>query len=953
MALFHSLRSRLLLLLLSAVFVVTLIITWISVKQGQTMIEANRAELLHQLASGMAFQLNKDMQSRGNEIQMLTALSDIQNPQVSMTQKRAIFEKMRKAYPYYAWIGMTDDQGNILAGTDNLLVGKSVAKRSWFLEGSKGLHLGSVHDAFLLAKIMPKPKWDDLPLRLVDVSAPIKDENGKLLGVICGHLGWDWAFEMRHKLLSSSNLQHVNLMVAKADGSLLMGTEKLPSGAFNLSGLAAFDQALLSEHQGFAIENWPDNHTYMTSVVYEQSPENAMLQWVVVAQEKMQDVTAVVNDLKVKIILLLLVMMLVLWAVVWRVVSGSTRHLEKLTAAADGIQKGDMDIRIPTVKQQDEVGILANSLSTLVHTLQDEIREKTQVAQALQLMARVHDDSPQGIMITDANQHILSINQAFIDVTGYTEADVLGKTPIILRSGRQDKVFYEKLWHTLNREGRWQGEIWNRSKSGEVFPEWLLISTLKNEQNEVTHYIAIFSDITDKKQAEQQLVFLANHDVLTQLPNRRLLQDTINRFIQFHPKDEVSQITPQVGVIFLDLDFFKSINDSLGHLVGDQLLKVIADTLNAQFKSPNLVARFGGDEFVIFMAGILDDQQLIYAAESVVSCFEKPFKVGDYSLQIGLTMGMSVYPRDGSTAESLISAADTAMYDIKRNHRRSYQFYSLMMREAAYEKLSMENDLKLALANHEFYLVYQPQVSMQGYQLSGLEALIRWQHPSRGLVSPKHFIPVLEEMGLIEEVGLWVVREALKQYQIWLAAYPIQHVSISINLSAVQLRNPKLTDMLQKEVKASNVLCKQVIFEVTESVMVDEDVRIRKELNTLQENGCHFALDDYGTGYSNLAYIDQFNLSELKIDQAFIQKMQNHATDRLIIHHTIEMAKALGMKVVAEGVEMASQMALLSAYPEIFIQGYYFDRPLSAEQMTQRLETRADLVWEPALKTLN
>lgn len=927
-------RGKLTVYLMFSVLLVTTVIAGISSIRISHMVTENRSVMLSELANHMAHQLNKDMQSRGNEVQMLTQLSDIKSPFTTNEEKLAIFEQLRKAYPYYAWIGMTDASGNILVGTDGLLVGKNVSKRSWFVEGSKGVHMGSVHDAFLLANIMPKPKWDDLPLRLVDVSAPILDENGQLLGVICGHLGWDWAFEMREELLRPDTLKNVDILVTKSDGSLLMGTAELPSASINLSSLNSFKNAL-SQQRAIAEERWVNGVEYLSAARYLSTPENQMLQWGVVARESVRSVTTPANSIFMNSIVVLLLMMLVLWGLVWKVVSHSTRALEALTQATDGIRHGEKNVDISSCATNDEVGMLSNSISLLVDDLQQEVRAKTALTNELLLMARIYEESPQGVMITDSQKNILSVNNAFTTVTGYGQDEVLGKSPSILNSRRQSSEFYQEMWGCILNEGRWQGEIWNRNKSGLIYPEWLVVSTLKNKHNEITHYIGIFSDISEKKESEKQLEFLANHDVLTQLPNRRLLQDYINQTLE--------ENETQAGLIFLDLDFFKAINDSLGHIVGDELLRQVADALNKQFKSPNLIARFGGDEFVIFMPQVHTKNELERIVQEVAELFQTPYVVGDYTLQIGATMGVSVYPHDGNDAQSLIQAADTAMYDVKKNHLSSYQFYNDSMRQAAIKTLHFENDLKEALTNQELFLVFQPQIDLQTQNLVGLETLLRWKHPQRGMVSPVEFIPVLEKMGLIEEIGLWVAKEALNQFAKWSDHALLENVSISINLSAIQLRSPKFIDDLEGIIQSSQVDSQNIVFEVTESMMVEDNFRNNKVFESIQNMGCRLSLDDYGTGYSNLYYLDRLNLSELKIDRQFISNIDINESDRLIVHHTIQMAQSLGLQVVIEGIETQEQLARLADYSNLIIQGYYFDKPLSQTELNQRLEAHKRL----------
>lgn len=931
-----SLRARLTLFLSLAMLICTLIISaYFGVKSVEKM-QQTRLDLLSQLAQSMGYQLDKDMNNRGHEIQLLTSLASIQSPQVPLAQKQAVFEQLRQSYPYYSWIGMADAQGNILAGTDGLLVGKNVQKRSWFIEGSKGIHLGSVHDAFLLAKIMPKPKWDDLPLRLVDVSAPILDESGQLLGVICGHLGWDWAFEMRAKLLGSPMLKGVDLLVARADGHLLMGTPALPSSSIQLDGLQAFKQ-VLNSHSAQSVEPWHDQVAYLTSVEFMDSQSNAMLNWVVVARETQQQLfTEFVGYAKHSLWVLGLGM-LVFGMLIWQIVARATRKLEALTDAANVIsaeannrtalmtRPGDNSsgkiVTLPLYHSKDEVGILSQSLHQMVNELK--------------LLGRVFTDSSLGVMIADKHRRILKVNQAFIQITGYEIEDVLGKTPSLLKSGRHHRAFYSEMYQTLRNTGRWQGEIWNKNKQGLVYPEWLNISLVKNAEGAVSHYIGIFSDVSERKETEKQLQFLANHDVLTGLGNRALLNHEIEQALQVLGQ-RPSRESVQSGLIFLDLNFFKSINDSLGHMVGDKLLVEIAKRLRVIFPAPNVVARFGGDEFVVFVRTLTSEAELRQAADAINELFSHTFAIDDYSFNVGASIGLSVYPRDGQSARELIQAADTAMYDVKKKRLATYQFYNDRMRETALQKLSLQQALKQAWFNREFYLVYQPQIEMQTGEITGAEALIRWQTETAKEVSPALFVPVLEEMGIIDHVGLWVIEQAFIQLGAWQKMPLAKAFSLSINLSSIQLKKLDLVEQVKTLAVQYGVQPKRVIFEVTETVMLDEDHRVTETFNMLRAEGYKFAMDDYGTGYSNLNYIDKMDFYELKIDQSFIRKMLFNETDRLIVQHTIKMAQALDMIVVAEGVETAAELAALTGYQPLSIQGYHFDRPLKAEALTQK-----------------
>jgi len=944
MTFYKSMRGKLTIFLSLAVFLSTLILAGYFAQVSVQKMQQTRLDLLSQLAKSMAYQLDKDMNNRAHEMQLLSAIQAIRSQQTPLSEKRALFEQLRASYPYYAWIGMTDAQGNILVGTDNLLVGKNVRKRSWFMEGSQGVHLGSVHDAFLLAKIMPKPQWDDLPLRLVDVSVPVHNDQGELIGVICGHLGWDWAYEMRSKLLNSPLLEDVELLVTKQDGSLLMGTPQITSTSVTLNHLKALQDAIRSD-QGQAIETWPDQTRYLTAAEKISSPSNNMLQWVVLARETRHHIQAGLVMFAQHSLIVLVTVMLLLALLIWRLVSNATLKLEALTQSANDISVQStsqphltasstsltVEQNLPLYDSEDEVGILSHALHQMVTDLK--------------LLSTVFTDSQLGVMITDHHRNILQVNQAFSRITGYTLQDVQGKKPSILKSGQHNRAFYEKLSQSLKQYGRWQGEIWNRNKDGKVYPEWLNISVIYNQNDRPSHYIGIFSDISHRKEAEQKLIFLANHDVLTGLANRALLNRTIDNRLEALQQAASDSLA---GVLFLDLNFFKSINDSLGHVIGDKLLAVIAKRLDQAFLATGLVARFGGDEFVIFMPALSNESELRQAAEQVQKIFAVPFEIDNYTLQVGASIGLSLYPRDGNTANSLIQAADTAMYDLKNQRKGAFQFFSETMRQDAVIKLQLQQSLKTALENHEFSLVYQPQIDLTDQRLSGLEVLLRWHPTNQSPVSPAIFIAILEEMGLIETVGLWVVEQAFQQFSKWLDAGLLTTQTLSINLSAIQLRNPKLPQQLVDLASLYHINPPQILFEVTESVMIHQDYRVLETFETIRNSGFHFAMDDYGTGYSNLSYIDQMQFSELKIDQGFIRKLLNNPTDQLIVKHTIEMAQALDMKVVAEGVEALAELDVLSLFSKLIIQGYYFDRPLTAANLSRKLTQIQAQKWPPA-----
>ncbi len=499
-----SLKLRLAISIGALALVSSLLMSQFASSLSREQIEHDQSALLQNIVVRMNSQLAQDMSTRANEILFLTGIDRIRDPKVSAELKRDAFEQARHAYPFYAWIGVTDVEGNIIAGTDGLLVGKSVAKRDWFLKGREGLHFGDAHDAFLLAKLMPKPKWDDLPLRLVDISAPVYDKDGKFMGVLCGHLSLDWAFEARERMLDQLSRDYLDLVVLNREGKVLMGTPALPSLKVDLASLKSY-QGLTNNLRQVAVETWPDGKSYLTASAREVPYRNySGMGWVVVARKSEAVAFAPANELSRLILAGGLVTAMLFGLVLWVMLSRNLRPLEKLSMVAQRIREEDLSAPIPQPDGNDEVAVFSRSLTGLVHSLQDRNNE-------LRLASRVFEESGQGILITDANNHILRVNRSFTHITGYAPEEVIGKTPALLRSGNQDAAFYLAMWNSLKHNGAWQGEIWNRDKSGHVYPEWLTINTLRDDGGSITHYIGIFDDITERTRLGEELEKHRNH----------------------------------------------------------------------------------------------------------------------------------------------------------------------------------------------------------------------------------------------------------------------------------------------------------------------------------------------------------------------------------------------------------------------------------------------------------
>ncbi|MDD3519372.1 MAG: EAL domain-containing protein, partial [Chromatiales bacterium] len=568
----------------------------------------------------------------------------------------------------------------------------------------------------------------------------------------------------------------------------------------------------------------------------------------------------------------------------------------------------------------------------------------------LRLYATVFTNATEGMMITDAASRIVAVNPAFTTVTGYTQEEVVGQMPSILRSGRQGDDFYREMWQTLQREGQWQGEIWNRRRNGEVYPEWLSITTVFDQSGSPTHYIGVFSDISDRKEAEARIHHLAYHDALTNLPNRVLLHDRLGQAIL-----QSRRSGRRSAVLFLDLDRFKNINDSLGHEVGDMLLVTVARRCLDAVRETDTVTRQGGDEFVIVLPDIEHTQDAALVARKILAALESPIKAGAHELTVTGSVGIALHPEDGQTVSMLLRNADAAMYQAKANGRNGFQFYSADMNTASLGGLLLENQLRSAIERDELLLYYQPKFDARSSRIVGVEALLRWRHPELGLTGPERFIPVAEESGLILPIGEWVLRAAARQLRAWLdQGHP--PVVMAVNISAHQFRQqdlPGLTRALLAEYRLPPQLLE---FELTETLLMHDVGQAVDTLADLRKLGVQLSIDDFGTGYSSLAYLEQFDVHTLKIDRRFISDIRaddgrigarSDAGGKIAVA-VIALGHSLGQQVVAEGVETAYQRDFLLQHDCDQLQGFLFAPPLPASEIAPHLTALADDVTAQA-----
>jgi diguanylate cyclase (GGDEF)-like protein/PAS domain S-box-containing protein len=547
---------------------------------------------------------------------------------------------------------------------------------------------------------------------------------------------------------------------------------------------------------------------------------------------------------------------------------------------------------------------------------------------AQRLAASVFSASAEGICITDAARRIVSVNPALQAITGYAADEIIGQTPRVFSSGRHDADFYREMWARINERGVWRGEIWNRRKSGEIYPEWLTVTAVKDAAGAVINYIGSFFDISDRKRAEEDIRFLAHHDPLTKLPNRTLLDDRIRQAIAKSRRNR-----DHTAVLFLDLDRFKLVNDTLGHDVGDRLLERVAERLRSVLRETETVARLGGDEFIIVVPELADIDRVGLIAQKVIDVVSQPQEVDGRQLHVTPSIGISVYPDDGDDAQTLLRSADTAMYHAKECGRNNYQFFTAAMNKAVHERVAIEEDLRGALGRGELLLHYQPQVDSRSGEIHGMEALVRWQHPERGLVAPDRFIPIAEETGLIVGIGEWVLREACRQAKRW---HDAGHTSlrIGVNLSARQFQQSDLQQQIARALSDSGLDPAALELELTESMLMADPQAATELLQRLAELGIQLAIDDFGTGYSSLAYLKRFPVARLKIDRSFVRDISTDPNDAAIVRAVVAMADSLRMAVIAEGVETAEQLRFLERHGCYEVQGYFFSRPAAAESFS-------------------
>ena len=559
----------------------------------------------------------------------------------------------------------------------------------------------------------------------------------------------------------------------------------------------------------------------------------------------------------------------------------------------------------------------------IIHSCIDITAQKQKELQ-LEQSAIFFENSNEGIIITDSKAKIVSTNRAFSKITGYRQNEVIGKTPSILNSGIHDKHFYENMWESLKNHSTWQGEIWNKRKNGEIYPAWLSIAKALNPKYNEEFYIAIFTDISSLKEADKKIHFYANHDVLTKLANRVQFESHLKSTIESCKRRE-----SKMALFFIDLDKFKDINDTYGHTIGDEMLKIVAKRLEQSIRKEDFIARLGGDEFVLIIKDVKNSEDMITLACKLNENIKEPITLDDKVFFMTLSIGISIFPDHGKDSEDLIKHSDAAMYEVKENGRNSYQLYNQNMTDKISLKVTIQNELKIAISKDEFEMYYQSVVDIKSNQIIGAEALVRWNHKNRGILTPIHFINYIDEGGMSVEFGELVFKKVLHDIQIINSKLQNQDFKIAINIAPEYFFKYTFVDDVISYCKDFSINSKQIELELLETNIMKNSEISQKKIEKLHENGFDISIDDFGTGYSSLSYLKNFKVNKLKIDQSFIRDFLEDNSDKAIVQAIINLANIFNLKVQAEGVETKEHEKLLETLNCNLAQGYFYNKPMS------------------------
>lgn len=608
--------------------------------------------------------------------------------------------------------------------------------------------------------------------------------------------------------------------------------------------------------------------------------------------------------------------------------SNMTRPLERLSAGMSRARGGESQVRVEPDGPRD-IADMALAFNSMMSALDER--------EAALRIAAIAFETDEGMLVTDENAVIIRVNKAFTRLTGYSAGEALGEKPSMLKSDRQNDEFFRNMWKSLHEKKSWQGEIWNRRKNGEIYPVWLNITAVLDERGRVTNYVGTFVDFTERKKAESEIHHLAFYDTLSQLPNRRLLLDRLKQAVATSLRHHTSG-----ALLFIDLDNFKTLNDTKGHNIGDLLLVEVAKRLRTCVREDDTLARFGGDEFVVLLEGLSEDKPLAAVqarnvGEKILDALSQSYFLDGDEFHSSSSMGITLFAEYKGEFDELFKQADTAMYEAKKSGKNTLRFFDPIMQEELQARAMLESGMRDALRNHEFRLYFQAQVEHAG-RIIGAEALLRWIHPEKGMISPLSFIPLAEETGLILPIGKWVMENACLQLKLWENKDNLRDLTLSVNVSARQFRHADFVREVVDVIERIEIDPRRLKIELTESIVLHDIADSIAKMLELKKVGVTFSMDDFGTGYSSLSYLSRLPLNQLKIDQSFVRNIGTKATDSTIVQTIIGMAGNLGIEVVAEGVETEEQRNFLEENGCLIYQGFFFGMPAPAEEFESLLE---------------
>jgi diguanylate cyclase (GGDEF)-like protein/PAS domain S-box-containing protein len=725
----------------------------------------------------------------------------------------------------------------------------------------------------------------------------------------------------------------VKVKVYNMDGMTVFSTEtkqigesKRSSGGFLAAAQGQLASELTHRNTFSAFDNELESRDLLSSYIPFMPERSNRIEGVIELYTDITPFLAQVKHTQWLVILTVVGVLCLLYSLLYMVVRRAKLIISdqeaKLTSSLARIEEDNqlLDQRVHERTQE---------LQDVNRSLQAEIAERVRAEEGLRLSAKVFENTVEGVIITDRDTRILAVNRAFTQVTGYELEELKNLTPRILQSGRHDAQFYAEMWTSLKQSGQWVGEIWNKRKNGEIFPERLTIGVVKDTVGGIGHYVGVFSDITDIKRSQERLDFLAHHDMLTNLPNRLMFNHHLRQNIALAKRNR-----RQLAVMFIDLDHFKNVNDTLGHELGDELLKKIAEVLDAHVRKSDILARIGGDEFILLLNDLETPRYASTISEKFLSLLRQTFMVSGYDISVSASIGVSFFPSDGEDATTLVKNADIAMYYAKSHGRNSYHFYAPAMSEYAIERVKLEALLRRSIERDELSLHYQPQVDLFTGQLVGAEALLRWNNPELGMVSPVRFIPIAEDIGFISTLGEWVLNTACRQVKEW-DACGFNLPCVSVNLSVKQLEHGDIVDIVSRILAETGLHSSRLEMEVTESAIMNNQQALGF-LDGLRALGVVLAVDDFGTGYSSLSYLRRLPVQKLKIDRAFVNEVTSEPSREAIVRAIIALSKALDLSTIAEGIETEAEAQFLRQEGCHQGQGYLFSRPLAPHELLTR-----------------